>query len=262
MRDRNDVPSTTAVADPSSPAEVPAEGEQTAPPAEGSQEQAAVEAKVVDTTAELETLREQLSTAEKKRIPDLQRAIAKAETERNKAVDDARNFRSSMLEWTRRELLAAGAEDRWREIESREQERTGQVLQTEAQRAETMEVINDLLDSDETTDRAFGRYLRATVKAGQQSGTPIRVTADNVGTFREMFDAARGAASTTQPAAAAATPPATPARTVATAPTPVRTVTPAAPPQGNPEPSAYEQTKGSPRGMFGLAFRKREGTQE
>lgn len=259
MKDKTAVNGGTQLADPPVADEAPVTDAPAASAEEASQQAAAAEVVVATSTAEIDDLRSQLETANKKRIPDLQREIAKAQQERDKAVATAQAFRSSMLEWTRKEMISAGLEDRWKEIDQREQDRTGRVLQTEAQRAETMEIINELLDTDDADSRSFARFLKAQVKAGQQVGTPVRVNRENVDTFREAYNEARGAGAPAAPSATTPAPRSAPAAAAApAAKPPVRTVTPAAPPQGNPDEPVYAKTKGSARAMFGLAFGRKD----
>lgn len=164
-----------------------------ADPSEGPSSASEADAKVTALTAELAVLRDKADKSEK-RIPGLQALISKREQERDGAMTEARTFRNSMLEWTRDKMIRNGLEDEWKEIERNEQERTGKVLVTQASRAETMEVINDLLDSDESGDREFGRFLRTQVKAATEGGVPVKVTKQNLGTYRQMFASARGEA--------------------------------------------------------------------
>ncbi len=210
-----------------------------------------------DLDAELTTLREKIDVAEKKRIPALQAKIAEKEKERDRALADAGQHRASMLEWTRQTMLRNGLEDEWKQIESREQERTGKVLETQASRAETMEVINDLLDSDDNNSRSFGRYLKAQVRAATEGGVPVKVTTKNLGTYKRMFDEARGI-----PAASPDAPPKPEAKVApATAkPTPPRTVAPSSAPQTADEP-AYRKGD-SPRSLFQRAFARRDGRDD
>ena len=212
-----------------------------------------------DLEAELTTLREKVDVAERKRIPSLQAKIAEKEKERDRALADAGQHRASMLEWTRQTMLRNGLEDDWKQIESHEQERTGKVLETQASRAETMEVINDLLDSDDNDSRSFGRYLKAQVRAATEGGVPVKVTPTNLGTYKRMFDEARGVPATSQDAqptqAVKAATPVTP-----TKPTPPRTVAPSGAPQTVGEP-AYRKGD-TPRSLFQRAFARRDGRDD
>ena len=196
-------PEVEQPADDTEPSEPSTEEPSSAPEKGGPASQSEADARVAALTAELATLRAKAEDAEKKRIPELQRSIQKKQEELDLAKTGALNFRNSMLEWTRKTMLENGLEEEWKTIERKEQERTGQTLMTQAARAETMETINDLLDSDEPDDRAFGRFLRTQVKAGTEGGVPVTVTKQNLGTYRQMFNGARPA-----PAASAAETPA------------------------------------------------------
>ncbi len=212
-----------------------------------------------DLEAELTTLRARAELAETKRIPALQAKIAEKEKERDRALAEANQSRAGMLEWTRQVLVSTDNTDRWREIEGFEQERTGKTLETQASRAETMEVINDLLDSDDNDSRSFGRYLKSQVRAATEGGVPVKVTPTNLGTYKRMFDEARGVAPTTanaQPTQAVkAVAPVAP-----TKPTPPRTVAPSGAPQTVGEP-AYRKGD-SARSLFQRAFARRDGRDD
>jgi len=239
---QSDQPS--APGDPNAEPSPAAPSGESAPTSEASAQASALEAEVARLSASIEKV-------EKERIPGFQRKVADLEAQRDRALTDATQHRSAMLEWTRQTMLRNGLQEEWTEIERREQERTGRVLETQAGRAETMEVINDLLDSDDTTERSFGRFLRTQVKAGTEGNVPVRVTKQNLPTYRQMYDAGRGAPTATPLA------PLTPVAAVAAVPraqtpTPPRTIAPSGAPQTAGEP-AYKKGD-TPRSLLQRAF--------
>ena len=212
--------------------------------------QAEADERVSELDAELVSLREKAEKAEK-RIPGLQQLIAARERERDAAKEESTTYRQSMLEWTRGTMLRNGLEDEWKAIEQHEQERTGKVLETQASRAETLEIINDLLDSDDAHEREFARFIKGQVRVASEGGVPVKVTKGNLGTYRQMYAAARGEAAPAAPAEALKAT-AKPAPAPAKKPLP-KVVAASGAPQTTEEPAWKPGV--TPRDLFNRAFR-------
>jgi hypothetical protein len=182
----------TSPAAPSAPQPgAPASGG-SAPQSSGSQPEAGsqtptaeqVEAQERTETAEQELtrLRAELETATATRIPDLQREIAAAQKEAGdakKAEQVARGkaleVHNSWIEWARINLPP----ELWKQIEGHEAERTGKVLRTQADLADSYKVINEAWESG---DSDFARFLT------RQAAVSGRINRAALPDYRKMFD--------------------------------------------------------------------------
>lgn len=120
--------------------------------------------------AKLIRLETELETANKTRIPDLQRAISDAQKERDEAVRVATalekeplRVHQSWVEWAKENL----PRDLYAQIENHEKERTGKVLETKAARVEALELVNDAYEKG---DAPFAKFLTRQDKILSDSG--------------------------------------------------------------------------------------------
>lgn len=223
------------------PAEVPAASASgdPAPQPSGENAPAAVKeatANVDAATTEVERIKAELETATKTRIPDLQRQLSTAQGNETKAKNEAMRVHNSWREWVRANVPA----EKWREIEASEEEQTGRVLQTQAARAESLEVINETWESG---DYDFARFLK-------QQAQIARVTHATLPTLKTMYAELRGTAPKAEtPAKTEETP--KPATTAAKK-DPPRVPGAGAPPSTGSEPAA--KPGDTPQSLFRRAF--------